>query len=133
VYPPRDEHDERPVAARDRPLYDRAVVGCARHHGDPALELSELADALLAAHADHLIPPIQRVLDHVPAELPGRADDADPHLVHSAMPADKVTKPPEQLNQGPDSAGRRRTDSTLAPAEPIGGRPPRRRIVSSTS
>jgi hypothetical protein len=52
VYPPRDEHDEHPVAARDRPLYDLAVVGCARHDGDQALELGELADALLAAYAD---------------------------------------------------------------------------------
>src|SRR4051794_18180320 len=79
VYPPRDEHDEHPLAARDRPLYDLAVVGCAAHDVDPALELGELADALLAAHGDHLVPPIQRVLDHVLPELPGRTDDADPH------------------------------------------------------
>ena len=79
VYPPRDEHDEYPVAARDRPLYDLAVVGCARHDVDPATEHGELADALLAAHGNHLVPPIQRVLDHVPPELPGCADDADPH------------------------------------------------------
>src|SRR4051794_2258035 len=79
VYPPRDEHDEHPVAARDRPLNDLAVVGCAGHDVDPALELGELAHALVAAHGDHLVPPIQRVLDHVPPELPGRADDANPH------------------------------------------------------
>jgi len=41
--------------------------------------LGELAHALLAAHADDLVPPIQRVPDHVPAELPGPADDADLH------------------------------------------------------
>src|SRR4051794_3281060 len=79
VYPPRDEHHEYAVAARDRPLYDLAVVGCAGQDVDPALELGELADAFVAAHSDHLVPPIQRVLDHVLPELPGRANDADPH------------------------------------------------------
>src|SRR4051794_31194623 len=79
VYPPRDEHDEYPVAARDRPPYDLAVVGCTGHYVDPAIELGELADALVAAHGDPLVPPIQRVLDHVLPELPGRANDADPH------------------------------------------------------
>ena len=83
MYPARDEHDEHPVAARDRPLDDLAVVGRAGHDVDPALELGELADALLAAHGDHLVPPVQRVLDHVPPELPGRADDADPHAARS--------------------------------------------------
>src|SRR6476619_4705086 len=28
MYPPRNEHDEHPVAARDSPLNDPAVIGC---------------------------------------------------------------------------------------------------------
>ena len=79
VHAARDEHDEHPVAAGDGPLDDVAVVGRAGHDGDPALELGELADALLAAHGDDLVPAVQRVPDHVLAELAGRADDADPH------------------------------------------------------
>ena len=79
VHAARDEHDEHAVAARDRALDDVAVVGRAGHDGDPALELGELADALLAAHGDDLVPAVQRVLDHVLPELAGRADDADPH------------------------------------------------------
>jgi hypothetical protein len=79
VYPPRDEHHEHPVAARDRSLYDLAVVGCARHDLDPILELGELSDALFPAHADDVVPTIQRVLDHVLPELSGGPNDADPH------------------------------------------------------
>ena len=74
-----DEHDEHAVAARDRASDDLAVVGRAGHDFDAALESGELADALLAADSDHLVPSVQRVLDHLLPELPGRADDADPH------------------------------------------------------
>src|SRR5918994_790252 len=42
--------------------------------------------ALLSAHANHLVAPIQRVLDHVLPELPGGTDDADPHRVPSVAP-----------------------------------------------
>ena len=91
VHSPRDEHDEHPVAARDSPLDDLAVVGCAGHDGDPPLELGELADALLAAHGNHLVLPVQRVLDQVLPKLPGRTDDADPHATlpsrNSSLPA----------------------------------------------
>src|SRR3954447_21142889 len=121
VYPPRDEHDEHPVAARDRPFYDLTVVGCAGHDVDPTLELGELAHALVAAHGDHLVPPIQRVLDHVPPELPGRADDANPHgtprlqsiFVRLSPPAQhrRGIPPPNQPKQG---RGAVRTD---APAQ----------------
>ena len=83
VYPSRDEHDEHPVAARDRPLYDLAVVGRAGHDVDPTLEVGEFADAPRAAHADHLVPAVQCVLDHVLPELPGRTDDADSHATRS--------------------------------------------------
>jgi hypothetical protein len=98
VYPPRDEHDEHPVAARDRPLYDLAVVGCAGHDVDPALELGELADALRAAHADHLVTPLERVPDHVLPELPGGADDADPHAGAGVGPVRSTT-----VSSGADS------------------------------
>jgi hypothetical protein len=43
------------VAAGDRPLYDLAVVGRSGHDVDPALELGELAEAVQAAHGDHLV------------------------------------------------------------------------------
>ena len=76
---PRDEDDEHAVAAGDRPLDDLVVIGRAGHDADPILELGELPDALLAAHGDHLVAAIERVLDHVAPELPRRADDADPH------------------------------------------------------
>jgi hypothetical protein len=76
VYAPRDEHDEHSVAARGRALDDLAVVRRPRNDGDASLELGELADAFLPAHADHFVAPIQRVLDHVLPELPGRTDRA---------------------------------------------------------
>jgi hypothetical protein len=40
-------------------------------------ERIELSDALLAAHADHFVAAIERVLDHVLPELAGGSDDAD--------------------------------------------------------
>ena len=79
VYPPRDEDDEHPVAARDRALDDLAVVRRARDDGDPPLERVELGNALLPADAHHLVAAVERVLHQVAPELPGRADDADPH------------------------------------------------------
>ena len=77
--PARNEHDEHAAAACDRLLDDVAVVGRAGHDVDPSLELRELADALLAAYGDHLVAMVQRMLDHVLAELAGAADDADLH------------------------------------------------------
>src|SRR4051794_33013807 len=84
--PSRNEHDEHAVAVRNRPLDDLAAVGRAGHELDPALELGELAHALLAAHAHDLIPPVERVPDHALAELPGRSDDADPHRLPGRAP-----------------------------------------------
>lgn len=78
LYAARDEHDEYPVAAGDRPLDDVAVVGRAGHDRDPVGERGELSDALLAADGDDLVPAVERVLDHFGAELARRADDADP-------------------------------------------------------
>ena len=42
MYPPRDEHDEHPIAARDRPLYDLAV---------PDLVLAELPEEIARAES----------------------------------------------------------------------------------
>src|SRR3954452_3283889 len=81
---PRDEHDEHPVAALDRLLDHVRVVRRSWGDGDAPLELVELPDALLPAHPNDLVPAIQRVLDHVLPELPGRTDDADPHDTPSA-------------------------------------------------
>src|SRR6266496_4435967 len=75
----RDEHDEHPVAPSDGAPDDVGVVRGSGDDRDTPLELVELPDALLSAHADHLVPPTERVLHHVPPELPGSADDADPH------------------------------------------------------
>jgi hypothetical protein len=104
VYPPRDEHHEHPVAARDRSLYDLAVVGRARHDLDPILELGELSDALFPAHADDVVPTIQRVLDHVLPELSRRPDDADFHLAHLASrlgdrTAGSIVRPPRSCGR----------------------------------
>src|SRR6266508_4264858 len=75
----RDEHDEHPVAPSDGAPDDVGVVRGSGDDRDTPLEFVELPDALLSAHADHLVPPIERVLHHVLPELPGSADDADPH------------------------------------------------------
>ena len=45
------------------------------------LNLSSLLHAWLPAYADHLVAPIERVLDHVLAELPGGSDDANLHRI----------------------------------------------------
>src|SRR5262245_56826339 len=72
VDPARDEHYEHRIAARDRALDDLAVVGCATHDGDVSLERVKLGDTFLPAHANHFVPAIQRVLNHVLPELPRR-------------------------------------------------------------
>ena len=77
--PSGDEHDEHPVAPGDCPLDDLRVVRRSGDDFDAPLELVELPDALRPAHADHLVAPVERMPDDVPPELPGRADDADPH------------------------------------------------------
>jgi hypothetical protein len=66
VNPARDEHDQHRSAPRDGTADDVAVVRGARNDRDPTVEVGELADSLLTAHADHLVAPIQRVLDHIP-------------------------------------------------------------------
>ena len=79
VYSPRDEHDEHPVAPSDGAPDDVGVVRGSGDDRDTPLELVELPDALFSADAHHLVPPIECVLHHVLPELPGSADDADPH------------------------------------------------------
>jgi len=79
----RNEHDEHPVAPRDRPLYDLGVIRCSWSDRDAPLERVELPNALLPAHANDLVAPIERLLHHVLPELPGGADDANPHLARA--------------------------------------------------
>ena len=59
---PRDQHGEHPVAPCDRPLDNLAVVRLSGNDGDASVERVEFSHAALAAHADHLIAAIQRVL-----------------------------------------------------------------------
>ena len=80
---PRGEHHEHAVAPLDRPPDHVAVVRLAGDDRDPVPEVVELADALLPADADDLVAALERVPDHVAAELPGRADDADLHRARS--------------------------------------------------
>src|SRR5215204_5529544 len=76
---PRHEYYQHSVAFRYCFLDDLRVVRRSWDERDASFEPLELAHALLPADADHLVAPIKRVLDHVLPELPGRADDADPH------------------------------------------------------
>ena len=78
---PRDQYDEHPVAPRDRALDDLAIVRGSRNDSDAPLEPVELAHAWLPAYADDLVAPIERMLDHVLAELPGGSDDANLHRI----------------------------------------------------
>jgi hypothetical protein len=79
VDPPRDQHDEHPVAPGDRALDDLGVVRRSRNDSDAPLVRVELLHALLSTHANHLVASIKRVLHHALAELPRGPDDADPH------------------------------------------------------
>src|SRR6185437_9676404 len=86
VDPSRDQHDEHPVAPGDRPLDDLGVVRRSPNDSDAPLEPIELPYAFLTTHANHLVAPIQRVLDHVLPELPRGPDDANPHRVRPVAP-----------------------------------------------
>ena len=77
--PARDEHDEHSVAPGDRLLITSGWF-VLRNDGDAPLERGELADALLPAHADRLVAPIQCVLDAMYAEL-SRARRCNLHRV----------------------------------------------------
>src|SRR5207248_7298785 len=76
----RGHHDENPVASCDSALDDLAVVGRSRDDSDAPLECVELPHASLAAHSNHLVTAIQRLLDHVLPKLPRSPDDAHSHL-----------------------------------------------------
>ena len=76
----RGQHDEHPVAPRYGALDDLAVVRRSGNDSDAPLEGIELFHAALAAHANHLVAAIERVLHHVLAELPGGPDDANLHV-----------------------------------------------------
>ena len=66
-----DETPLTPVNNRDGTDHDR----------DLSLERVELADALLAAHADYLVATIQRLPRHVLAKFSRGPDDADFHVL----------------------------------------------------
>src|ERR1700704_5793333 len=80
----RGKHDEHPVAPGYGALDDLAVIRRSRNDSNAPLEGIELLHAALAAHADHRIAPIQRVLHHVDSELPRGPDDANLHHVRQA-------------------------------------------------
>src|SRR5207302_38015 len=80
----RGKHDEHPVAPGHGALDDLAVIRRSRNDSNAPLEGIELLHAARAAHADHRIAPIQRVLHHVDSELPRGPDDADLHHVRQA-------------------------------------------------
>src|ERR1043166_5909289 len=111
----RGHHDENPVASRDSALDDLAVVGRSRDDTDAPRERVELPHALLAAHADHLVTAIQRLLDHVLPKLPRSPNDAHPHLFLpvwagtnlACMPAtyEKENAGVSEAQQGPQSSG----------------------------
>jgi hypothetical protein len=112
----RDQHDEHPVAPRYRPLDDLAVVRRSRNDGDAPLERVELPHAFLPAHADHLVPPVQRVPHHVLPELPRSPDDANPRRV-----------PPRK------AAGWRHVTWTRRPKPPRSRAPPGQRVEQQPS
>ena len=68
--PSRHEHDQYTAAASDRLLDDLAIVRRSRNDNDALLERVELRDAFFAAHADDLVPSVERLLHHVLAKLP---------------------------------------------------------------
>src|SRR6476646_10757010 len=75
----RHEYDEHSVAPLHGVRDNLAIVRCPRNDCDPPRECGELSDALLATHANHLVTAIERVLHHVPPELPGGSDYAHLH------------------------------------------------------
>ena len=56
-----------------------------------SISIRKSGDALLTAHADHLMAPVKRVLHHVLPELPGDSHDADLH--HVPLPPDTARRP----------------------------------------
>src|SRR6185295_13713705 len=114
---PRGHHDENPAASRDSALDDLAVVGRSRDDSDAPLERVELPHALLAAHANHLVTAVQRLLDHVLPKLPRSPHDAHSHLLlpsvdrHSNWPAfrhdtrERTLASPRLSKADPQSSG----------------------------
>ena len=74
---------QRALAEHAWPEGGEVRVRMGLHTGEPVmrpLNAVELPDALLAAHANHLVTAIQRLLDHVLPKLPRGPDDAHPSL-----------------------------------------------------
>src|SRR3954454_16495389 len=126
----RNEHNQHPVAPSDCELDDLRIVCCSRNHGDPSLKSVELAHALLTADTDHLVAPVQRMLHHVPPELPGGADDADLHerrlsntqAASRGTPQSRTThpRPGSSRGVGPFGFTRRGVGGSI-PSPPITG------------
>ena len=68
------------VTSGNSALDNVAVVRGTRHDGDVPTEAIELCDTFRAADTDDLVALIQRVLDHVLAELSRSPDDAHLNL-----------------------------------------------------
>jgi hypothetical protein len=93
----RDQHGEHRVTPGDRTLDDVTIIRGSRNNGDSPLELVELCHALLAAHANHLVVSIQRVLDHVLSEFSRRPDDANLHACCSFRLTDTNGMPKSRI------------------------------------
>ena len=83
---PGDEDGQDALTASHGPPDYVPVVRCPGNDGYSVLEPVEFFYASLPAYADNLIAPVKGMPDHVPAELPGRTDDADFPYFHIPAP-----------------------------------------------
>ncbi len=77
VDPPGHEDGEHSVAPGDGPPDDFGVVCRAGYDGNAPLKCLKFRHTLLPADASYLIPAVERVLHHIPAEFSGAAHDAN--------------------------------------------------------
>ncbi len=61
---------------------DLAIVRCTRENGDPPFETVEFSYAALPTNTNHLVAPIQGMLNHVSPELPGRTHNTNRFHMH---------------------------------------------------
>jgi hypothetical protein len=79
VHTARDEHREYAGTPGNRPFDYLSLVRRTGNDGDAPLERIELVHALLPAHADDVVAPVERVPHQILPELARGPDDADPH------------------------------------------------------
>ena len=77
VNPPRDQHGKHPVAPFNRVLDHLTVVRCTGNDGDTPFEPVKFAHAAFPTNANHLVASIQRMLHHIPPELPRCTNNAN--------------------------------------------------------